>query len=59
MVEKCSHCGKEFIIRNFKKYYIYKLREFRSSKELYFCSYACMQTERREHPEKYGKKAIW
>lgn len=59
MVEKCHYCEKEFSIRNLKKYYTYKLKEFGGSKEVYFCSYSCMQTERREHPENYAKKAIW
>ena len=59
MVERCPHCGKEFVIRNFKKYYAYKLRECGGIKEKYFCSYSCMQAEKREHPEKYAQKGFW
>ena len=55
MVEKCTHCGKDFIIRNLKKYYAYKLREYRSHRICFFCSYSCMRTAKKEHPEKYAR----
>lgn len=56
MVGKCTSCGKEFSSRALKKYYSYKLKEYRTGKINYFCSYSCMQKEKRDNPEKYAKE---
>lgn len=56
MVEKCSHCEEYFVIKTMKKYYVYKLKQTKTHKMSYFCSYSCMQTEKRNNPRKYIKE---
>lgn len=56
MVEKCQHCKQDFVIRCFKKYYAYRLREYGGGKMYYFCSYSCMQKDKKEHPKKYSRE---
>lgn len=56
MVEKCTHCNEEFVVKTWKKYYVYKLREVGRSSYSYFCSYSCMQSDKRENPKKYSKR---
>ena len=55
MLGKCSHCKQDFVIRGRKKDYIFKLKEFKTMKLHYFCSYSCLQAERKTNSEKYAK----
>lgn len=58
MVYKCSHCGQEYSVSSYKKYYLYKLKDFGVHKTRYFCSYSCMQAEKRSNPDKYRRKRM-
>lgn len=42
---KCAECGKDFLIPNYKKQYIYKDVDYKKSHEhkVYFCSRKCMK----------------